>query len=86
VIEYLAIGLAWLLLPLPFAVFIGKCIEVGQAGETARHAPLAAEPETTGAQLPTDTVDAEDRSEASAPEAPALPAQRQPTIPAAHVS
>ena len=36
--EVLVLGLAWLLLPLPFAVFVGKCISVGQAGETARHA------------------------------------------------
>jgi hypothetical protein len=36
--QVLAVGLAWLLLPLPFAVFVGKCIGVGQAGEVARHA------------------------------------------------
>lgn len=29
-IEYLALGLAWLLLPLPFAVLVGKCISQGQ--------------------------------------------------------
>lgn len=47
--QVLAVGLAWLLLSLPFAVFVGKCISVGQAGEVARHAadqrpPTAAEP------------------------------------------
>ncbi len=85
-IEYLALGLAWLLFSFPFAVFIGKCISVGQAGETARHAAVAAEPEPTGAQLHTDTVSAEDELAASAPATFAVPAPRQPAIPAAHVS
>lgn len=85
-IEYLAVGLAWLLLPLPFLVFIGKCISVGQAGETARHAAVAAEPETTAAPPQPDTVSAEDDSAASTPQAPGFPVQRQPAIPAANVT
>lgn len=33
----MALGSMWLLLSLPLVVFIGKCISVGQAGETERH-------------------------------------------------
>ena len=82
-IEYLALGLAsWLLLSLPFAVFVGKCISVGQAGEAARHATVAAEPE----MLHADAVSAEHESATPDDETPALPAQRGPRIPAANVS
>lgn len=85
-IEYLALGLAWLLLPIPFAVFIGKCISVGQAGETARHAAAAAKSETASALLAPGAVSGEDQSKAAAAEMPALPAQRQPARPVRNIS
>ena len=54
----LAVGLAWLVLSLPFAVFVGKCIGVGQAGETARH---AAEERTATGAAPVPLVPAQRR-------------------------
>lgn len=82
----LILGMAWVLLSIPLAVLIGKCISLGQAGEAARHAASASEPATTAAPLQPDTVDAEDESAASTPVAGAVPAQRQPAIPPVHVS
>ena len=63
--EFLLIGAVWLLLSLPVSVLVGKCIGVGQAGETERHAASAvdasaAAPVSSGAALP------------------ALPTQRRP--------
>ena len=49
--EYLLLGAGWLLLSLPLSVFIGKCISVGQAGETERHAADA--DLRDGAEVPT---------------------------------
>lgn len=80
-----ALGLAWLLVPLPFAIFIGRCISVGQAGETARHAAVAVEPDTTPALPASDAVSATDHCASTASELPALPPQRQPQIPARRV-
>lgn len=86
-IEYLALGLlGWLLLSLPFAVLIGKCISVGQAGETARHAADAAGLETTAGPLQRDSISADDQPASTALGTPALPAQRQPIVPARRVS
>ena len=36
--DVLTLGLAWLLLSVPFAVFVSKCIGEGQSGELARDA------------------------------------------------
>ncbi len=82
-LDYLALGLAWLLLPLPFAIFLGKCIGVGQAGEWERH---AAEAETTAAPLQPGAVGTADHGTSLSPEARAMPAQRQPVIPVRNVS
>lgn len=81
-IELLASGAVWLLLSIPFAVLVGKCIGAGQVGETARHAAAAAQPKTTAAPLQPDTVSAEDESATPAPGSAAFPAQRQPAVPA----
>lgn len=68
-IDVMLLGAAWLLISLPSSVLIGKCISVGQAGETARHAAAAAEQVVDGSLGARPTVGA-------AP--PALPTQRQP--------
>ena len=61
-IEFVLVGAGWLLLSLPVSVLVGRCIAVGQAGETARHAAAAgaAAQSVDGSGLPT------------------VPAQRQP--------
>ena len=81
-IEILAVALAWLVLTSPLAILIGKCISVGQAGETARHA----------AELHAHTTHAEDGAAAANPEKSLaqtpleIPAQRGPAISKTHVS
>ena len=70
-IEFVLLGAGWLLLSLPVSVLLGRCIAVGQAGETARHAAAAA---TAG-----EAVDGPPGPRAPSGAAlPALPAQRQP--------
>ena len=81
--EYLALGLTWLLLAFPITVFIGKCISVGQAGETARHAAEARSAATCAQHA--DTDDAEDEPAASTLDPGAVPSQRRPEVPAARV-
>ena len=85
-IELLAFGLVWLVLSVPFAVMVGKCISVGQAGETAEHAAGAAQSMATAAPVQPDSVSAEDETATPTPEAPAFPAQRQPAVPATNVN
>lgn len=72
--EYLVLATCWLLLSLPVSVILGKCISVGQAGETERHA--ATTQDAVPARQPTFAADAP---------IPALPAQRQPTV-SSHLS
>ena len=71
---YLLLGVGWLLLSLPVSVLVGKCISVGQAGETARHAGAAARAETTDPAPGTDAAGGEASYAAGLP----VPAQRQP--------
>lgn len=73
-IEYLLLGVGWLLLSLPVSVLIGKCISVGQAGETARHAGAPALPATSEPALGTATTSSDASSLSALPE---LPAQRE---------
>jgi hypothetical protein len=72
-IEYLVVGVCWLLLSLPVSVFLGTCIAVGQAGEDERHAAAAARQGTMAALQPPVTAD-------SGADTAAVPAQRQPTV------
>ena len=70
----LALTLLWLVLPLPCLVLIGKCIQVGQAGEEERHAadavPPAGSGQADGGSSPVSCLDAA-----------AVPTQRGPVQP-----
>lgn len=76
-IEYVALGLAWLLLPLPFAVLFGKCVSMGS--DPARFAPGAAEPGPPAAPAPGD-------GSAATTALPPVPGQRQHITPPVRVT
>lgn len=75
-IEFLLLGVCWLLISLPVSVLLGRCIAVGQAGESERHAAevvrrVSPEPFAAEAHSGTST---------------AVPAQRQAAVDAHLVS
>ena len=80
-IEFVVLAACWLLLSLPVSVLVGRCIAVGQAGETARHAAAhAAAGAGAGASAPAaEAVGGSAGSRGtSGAELPPLPAQRRP--------
>jgi hypothetical protein len=84
-IEYVALALAWLLLATALSVFVGKCIAVGQAGETARHARAAAAPGAAAPQQPVGGPAGEDAPPVLE-ETLVVPPQRRPSVPADQVT
>ena len=74
------LGLSWLVISLPFAILVGKCISAGQRHEPPTGTAAAAAPVVPQQAVP---AGAEQAGQPAAT-APHLPAQREPrTAPAA---
>ncbi len=73
--------LSWLLLSVPFAVLVGKCISRGQAVVTwPDPADVAVKTDTVA--LPRADASADDADSALGSDLPQLPTQRRPLVPA----
>lgn len=74
--------LSWLLLSIPFAVLVGKCISFGQAGVVWPDPADATAGTATGGPLSRSDVSADDAGSELGSDLPQLPAQRRPLQPA----
>lgn len=78
--EFVSLGLlALLVLPLPFLVLVGKCIDAGRTGASLRYA-ASAEQVQTAATRSTTVPGAVEAASAVTGTGP-VPAQRRPTRP-----
>ncbi len=79
---WMVLALAWLLLPLPFAIVIGRCISLGQLRDAIRQAAERRSPAGGNCLSHKAAPAVEEQPTMPTQGPPHLPAQRAPVVPA----